>query len=434
MFTLPKSTGTTKHPLSIDSHQTGLSLIELMVGVFIGMLTVLAVAASVIHFEGQRRGTASGNDAQVSATYAAYFIERDLRRAGYGLIGESGQNVLSKCTKGIVAVNKEKGEEQFTFSSKTSYPIEINPATGFAAPDENTDLIVINYSNSGLGGFCTQIFQKDSGANIKVDDRNCFRTGDLSVLVPIQSASCSSIGTDLSSAMAAIDTTEYCSVIEITGLPADKKCAGDGGSESSKTKVVLRNTGKYESAYNNCEKTSPNWNIPGGLDNPDTGAKLDYGCGIVVNLGNTIVSMAYAVRSGKLTQCNVAQADCSVVSSWETIADDIVSLTADIGFSNSVTSQAVTTWRKTLCNTTTCSSDAALVEALKELKLVRIGLLARSPHYQKTAITPNQPTWSWGATAKIEAVKNLDATEWSHYRYAPIEVTVPLRNVIWNSQ
>jgi len=47
--------------------QRGLSLIELMVGVLIGMLTVLAITQVLMSTEGRKRTTADGSDAQLNA-------------------------------------------------------------------------------------------------------------------------------------------------------------------------------------------------------------------------------------------------------------------------------------------------------------------------------------------------------------------------------
>lgn len=64
--------------------QTGFSLVELMVGVAIGLLGVLIIMQVSTVFEGQKRTTTTGSDAQTSGSLAFYSIERDVRRAGFG--------------------------------------------------------------------------------------------------------------------------------------------------------------------------------------------------------------------------------------------------------------------------------------------------------------------------------------------------------------
>lgn len=66
----------------------GVTLIELMIGLLLGLVVVL-VAAQVLSFaEGQKRITTSGADAQVNGALALYTLQREIQMAGYGLINE----------------------------------------------------------------------------------------------------------------------------------------------------------------------------------------------------------------------------------------------------------------------------------------------------------------------------------------------------------
>lgn len=56
--------------------QRGLSIVELMVGVLIGMLTVVAISQVLMNAEGQKRTATSGGDAQVNGTLALYALDR----------------------------------------------------------------------------------------------------------------------------------------------------------------------------------------------------------------------------------------------------------------------------------------------------------------------------------------------------------------------
>jgi len=62
----------------------GLSLVELLVAAAIGIIASLAIFQVFAVFEGQKRTTTSGGEAQTSGTLSLYTIERDLRQAGYG--------------------------------------------------------------------------------------------------------------------------------------------------------------------------------------------------------------------------------------------------------------------------------------------------------------------------------------------------------------
>jgi type IV pilus assembly protein PilW len=67
------------------ARRAGFSLAELMVGLSLGMLTLLAMSQAYVAFHFQHRGTDSDIAAQTSAMNALYAIERDLLQAGQGL-------------------------------------------------------------------------------------------------------------------------------------------------------------------------------------------------------------------------------------------------------------------------------------------------------------------------------------------------------------
>lgn len=74
--------------------RAGFSLVELMVGLSLGMLTLLAMSQVVVAFHFQQRGTDSDIGAQTNAMNALYAIERDLLQAGQGM----GDRRLLGCT------------------------------------------------------------------------------------------------------------------------------------------------------------------------------------------------------------------------------------------------------------------------------------------------------------------------------------------------
>ena len=65
--------------------QTGFSLIELMVGMLVSIVCVLAMMAAFAAYEGPKRTTTSGDDAQQNGSYSLFELERQIRTAGSGL-------------------------------------------------------------------------------------------------------------------------------------------------------------------------------------------------------------------------------------------------------------------------------------------------------------------------------------------------------------
>lgn len=76
-----------RHPHS-RRRSFGFSLIELLVGLAIGLLGAIAMLQIFALSEGQKRTTTSGSDAQSNGAIALYTIERDVRMAGYGMTNE----------------------------------------------------------------------------------------------------------------------------------------------------------------------------------------------------------------------------------------------------------------------------------------------------------------------------------------------------------
>ncbi|QWT20692.1 PilW family protein [Bacillus sp. NP157] len=64
----------------------GFSLIELMVGTVIAIICTVGVLTAFAAFEGQKRTTTNGSDAQQNGSYAAFTLERELRTAGSDIV------------------------------------------------------------------------------------------------------------------------------------------------------------------------------------------------------------------------------------------------------------------------------------------------------------------------------------------------------------
>lgn len=70
--------------LSRTNHTAGLSLIELLVSMAIGLVVTLAITSVLIRSESSKRSSTSVNDINQSGAYAAYVLDRVIRSAGSG--------------------------------------------------------------------------------------------------------------------------------------------------------------------------------------------------------------------------------------------------------------------------------------------------------------------------------------------------------------
>lgn len=79
------------------SRSLGFGLVELMVGMVIGLLATLVIMQVFAIFEGQKRSTTGGADAQTNGSVAVYNIQREAAMAGYGLPVFSTKNPALLC-------------------------------------------------------------------------------------------------------------------------------------------------------------------------------------------------------------------------------------------------------------------------------------------------------------------------------------------------
>ncbi len=112
-------------------NQSGFTLIELMVGLTIGLLATLVIMQTLSLFEGQKRTTAGTADAQVNGSIALYSIQRQVQMAGYGLP--------------IYDANTLKNDSPLKCSPST---IDHDANAGTA----KVDLFPISISDGGVGG------------------------------------------------------------------------------------------------------------------------------------------------------------------------------------------------------------------------------------------------------------------------------------------
>lgn len=130
------------------SDQSGFTLVEIMVGLAIGMLATVVIIQVISVFEAQRRTTTGSADAQTNGGIALYTIGRELQMAGYPLVPFT--NSPLECT--TLSVN---GVADATVPNRLS-PVAVVDGVA-AAGVSASDTITIRYGNSAMGGVPTQI-------------------------------------------------------------------------------------------------------------------------------------------------------------------------------------------------------------------------------------------------------------------------------------
>lgn len=144
----------------IIGYEAGFSLIELLIGLAIGMLVSLVIMQVFSVFEGGKRSSMGTADAQTNGNIALYAMSRDLQQAGFGMPSLTGTDSALSCA---IADNMS--------------PMLITDGGG-AVPDK----IELRYGDSQSGGMPTRITDRQGVFVSVVNSMGC-KEGDLALQV-----------------------------------------------------------------------------------------------------------------------------------------------------------------------------------------------------------------------------------------------------------
>ncbi|MDB5842278.1 MAG: type pilus assembly protein PilW [Herminiimonas sp.] len=357
----------------------GFSLVELMVGMTIGIICLLVMAQVLGNQSAQKQTTASGANATTAGSIALYMIERDARMAGFGLNGAP----LTGCK-----INGYyKGPPAISPLAFSFVPIEI--VTG-----AQTDSLTITYGTSEGNLSPSRLSASHDGGNgdFAIDNRFGFYPGNLVVIAED--------GVDSND-----DGVNDCTLAEVTGLPTaqgqtDKLSHSSAGYTDSRTG---RNT---PSMYNK----------PGGIGIAYSNNALVY------NIGRLPVSHRYTVDAAN---SRMSRQDLTTGAGATPIGDGIVALRARYGKDTDADGSI------DLYDAATPTTAAGWNQVIA----VRVAVVARSDKREGAQVSPSSITL-WpdltlpsGALASGPSMALSD--EQRHYRYRIFQTLVPLRNRIW---
>lgn len=360
----------------LQSAQRGFSLVEIMVGVAIGLIGILVITSTYITHDNFTRSTLGEGGAQTNGTVALFTLERDVRMAGYGLNHSSvlGCGTLNWYYNGNYSPNLQGGSP---LPALTVAPVYITQTAG--APDQ----ITLMMSNDGfrmVPSTLTTTAPAGTG-DLSVNGTVGFDTGDLLLLVPSAGGA-------------------TCSMAQITNVAA-------ASAKLSRASSALYN--------------------PSGASLLPSYVTND----LVFNLGTPTVR-TYSISSNKLRVNDVLLTVAG--GSATNIVDGIVDLKAEYGKDNGTDNGTVTSGSfvagdgviDQFSNTQpTTAAQWAQVLALRIAVLARIGSYEKPVGGVCTATTAS-PTYASGS-------KTLSVPEGlpSCYRYRVFETVIPLRNMLW---
>lgn len=372
--------------LTIKTPQQGFTIVELMVGVFIGLISVLIVSQILVVNEGQKRTTTAGADSLINGSLALYAIERDGKNAGFGITSLAN---LSGCEIHAINPNLNNGN----LVTLIMAPVVISDGAN-GAPDS---LRFLSSAKTGINLPTTiTVDHPPTAANFFVTSDVGISQGDLMIAVP--AGGCTS--------------TNWATVIQVT---KDGGSNGNQNNQGQGQNQVLHNSGQSD------------WNPPGGQNiMPSAGyVEGDY----LMNLGQ-MSDRNYSIVNNAL---QLSENSTGGLGFIETIQPHIVQLQAQYGKDtdgDSVNCNSVGAWN----NTTPAANDAAW----QKICAIRIAVVARSSQWEREEVTVDDPTcadpksvcWYGGQITNLNT-GNTNADDWKHYRYKVFQTVIPFRNLIW---
>lgn len=385
------------------TRQRGVTLIELLVGMLVGMMAVLVISQTLLTSEGQKRTATGGSDAQVNAALALYSIQRDVQMAGYGLTSSPAvvgcpisarynSAVPTQFPTRLVPVMITRQADRPAGSIGDSIRMLASSKPGYSVP---TRVIPPGYNPAGGTEFPVRASLGFDGPRPVPGD----------------------IGGDL--ALAASNATNPCWVFQVTASPPA--------------------TGR----------TLPRGNDPTRW-NPANTPDVAYGDGaVLINLG-TLVDNIYEIdntNNRKVLRISSFNAASPATRLDRDVQSDIVELRAFYGRDTSVPPDGVVD----VYDVPTTAVQAAYTNAdWLRILAVRVIVVARSSTWEKDPVTTANPEWSVGTLPALGGAApcvsgsgeciTLDVgagvagdVEAKHHRYKIFDTVIPLRNMLWSS-
>lgn len=350
-----------------------MSLVELLVAAAIGIIASLAIFQVFAVFEGQKRTTTSGGEAQTSGTLALFTVERELRQAGYGI---NNLEFLGCKIQGRDAL------------SGNNFTLDLLPVLITQGALGAPDTITVMYGSGELLPNPASISQSmpSASSDYKVSNPYGFQEGDIVI---------------------AAEAGKDCTLAQVSNLPGGAIPTGE----------VVHNPGKYTDPDTGTQKDvryNPSAFPPGSGISYTTNAKL-------FNIGSLPSNNIYSVLNGQLMQQRMLFG--AAPPGGTPLFDNVVQLQAQYG--KDTNNDGVVD----LFDEITPATTAQWAQVLA----VRVAVVARSGLYEKEEVSPATiRMWEDSAAAPTTAgpVWTLTADD-RHYRYKVFQTVVPLRNLIW---
>lgn len=369
------------------AHEEGFGLVEIMVGLGIGMLAMVVVMQVYANSEAQKRTTTSGADALSNGAIALTMIERDVRNAGWGMevTQYAGCNTTYSYCDG---------------SASCAGAGSFSPAA----------IVITDGANNAPDRVTAQYFADPNMGTFRLPATTKIRSN-----MPQPSAELNVVSTQGCQAgyLALVAQAGNCTLMSVTQVQGQalKIQHNPGANGPFNPSASYQNTN--------------NW--------PAYTAGATVSC-FAAPAAGAMFRRSYAIDTA---QRQLLRTDTSADSAAtnEVVSPEIVNMQAEYGVAPA-NSQAVNQW---VDATGATWGNPTAADRLR-IKAVRIALLARSAQYEKPApdgtcnATTAAMVATWPAWAGFDTTNSTNfPAGWQCYRYKVLETIVPLRNVLWGN-
>ena len=361
------------HPSADRARQAGFTLIELMIGVVIGLLASLAVTHVLVSSEGQKRTTMSGSDAQINGALSLSTLQRAIQSAGYGF-------------GAIPALVGCPISARWNNAAIAGFPAALVPDTitnGAADAPDTVRVLASGKTAFSVPGRIIPPGYSPGGDTVPIATIRGVETGDLMI--------------------AARDASAICEMFQVTGAPPDP------------TSVRRDDDARWN---------PPNW------------PTASYGQGnFLVNMGAPVDATYSIVNNAlRVSRLNLAAADTEPSYEAVELFPGIVNLQALYG-KDADNDGAVDTWNNVTPTTNAgwlqvIAVRLAVVARSSQFEKEDVTFANPAWDVGNAATVAGSATCG---TSKCLTLKVDTSSDWKRYRYRVFETVIPLRNMLWNS-
>lgn len=366
------------------ARQRGMSLVETMVGLTLGVVVSFIITQVWGNFEGQKQRSVSGTSAQESGLLALTELEQDIRSAGAGFTDSAALD----CTN--------------TFSYYDDGTTQVSPAPGFGGGmsmvpvriidgGTGSDTLTVKRGADFLGAIPASITKPmpPSSSELNVNNVTGFEDNDI---------------------VLAMSASGNCTVMQVTQVqPSPHNLQHNpGGTTTYNPPPSFQNANGW----------------PGYVKDDK-----------VMKIGK-MLAYTYAVNASN--QLTLTDLNLPIASATSVLAPDIVKIKAQYGIAPAL-SQDVNDW----VNATAASGWDTLDKVkVKRIKAIRLVVVARSAKREGNNVTTpctnvsgtvnNGPcAWSDSANDPAPVIDLSSDADWQRYRYRVYQTIIPIRNIIW---